>query len=253
MQKEISGGATPKTRWRFDVTIPNNEIAGVAATNTQKLSLITGTVATGSPAAGALVFDSAGKLTSAYLGTDPAAPPPLANLKVPPASVTMPALSDGATFDASGITWTLVSDSGSPNVTAFSNPSVVTSSNQNGAPAGSLNNLTIQGDCTLAAVFSNGKTVDVAQMVLAQFGNVDGLLAQGNGLFAESPVSGASIFGAPGADGRGLLQSGALEQSTVDLATELTKVITFQRGYQANARIITATDQILQETINLSK
>ena len=67
----------------------------------------------------------------------------------------------------------------------------------------------------------------------------------------ESPASGASFIGTPGEGGRGRLLSGSLEQSNVDMATELTKIITFQRGYQANARLITVTDQILQETMNM--
>ena len=93
--------------------------------------------------------------------------------------------------------------------------------------------------------------MNVAQLVLAQFRNVDGLVAQGGGFFAESSASGPSLVGAPGEGGRGQLTGGALEQSNVDLATELTKIITFQRGYQANARVITLTDQIMQETMNL--
>ena len=104
---------------------------------------------------------------------------------------------------------------------------------------------------TLSAVFSNGNTVHVAQLVLAQFSNQDGLLSQGGGLYSQTTASGASFFGTPGEGGRGHLTSGALEQSNVDLATELTKIITFQRGYQANAKIITLTDQIMQETINI--
>src|SRR5262245_23078420 len=94
MQKEISTGTTPITRWRFDVTIPNNEIAGVAATDTQKFSLITGAVATAAPAAGALVFDNTGKLTSAYVGADPSTLPALADITFPPSTVTLPAMAD---------------------------------------------------------------------------------------------------------------------------------------------------------------
>lgn len=251
LQKEISGGATPVTRWRFDLTIPRNEVAGIPATNTEKLSLITGAVATAAPAAGALLFDNNGKLTSAYVGTDPATPPALANITIPATGVTLPQMANGASL-SSGISWKLInSETGLADISAFASPSEITASSQNGAAAGSLNNLSIQSDGTISAVFSNGKTVDVAQLVLAQFSNVDGLLAQGGGLYAESSASGASFFGTPGEGGRGQLTSGALEQSNVDLATELTKIITFQRGYQANARVITMTDQIMQETMNL--
>lgn len=251
LQKEISGGATPVTKWRFDITIPRNEVAGVAASNTEKLSLITGAVAAATPSAGTLLFDNSGKLTSAYLGADPATPPALANIKVPDVGITLPKMANGASLSASGITWNLLNASGNPNVTGFGSTSEVTASSQNGSAAGSLSNLSIQSDGTISAVFSNGNTVNVAQLVLAQFSNADGLLSQGGGLYAESSASGASFFGVAGEGGRGQLTSGALEQSNVDLATELTKIITFQRGYQANARMITVTDQIMQETMNM--
>ena len=251
LQKEIGGGATPTTKWRFDITIPRNEVAGIAATNTEKLSLITGAVATATPNAGTLVFDNAGTLSSGYLGADPATAPALANITIPGAGVTLPQMAGGANLSA-GITWKLLnSDTGLKNISGFASPSEITANRQNGAAAGTLSNLSIQGDGTISAVFSNGQTVNVAQLVLAQFANVDGLIAQGGGFYAESTASGASFFGVPGEGGRGHLTSGALEGSNVDLATELTKIITFQRGYQANARMITLTDQIMQETMNL--
>jgi len=250
LQKSITGGATPVTHWAFDITVPRNEVAGVPATNTDKLSLITGTVANGAPAAGKLLFDSSGTLTSAWIGADPATPPALADLTIPASSVTLPAMANGATL-SSGIKWKLLSSQGLPNITGFGSPSSVTASSQDGAAAGSLNNLSIQPDGTISAIFSNGRTTNIAQIILAQFSNVNGLLQEGGGLYTESPASGASFLGTPGAGGRGQLTSGALESSNVDLATELTKIITFQRAYQANARIITLTDQIMQETMNL--
>ena len=114
-------------------------------------------------------------------------------------------------------------------------------------------NLKVNSDATISATFTNGSTIDFAQIVLAQFNNVDGLEPIGNGLYRESRASGVSFIGAPGDGGRGQLLSGGLEQSNVDLATELTKIITFQRAYQANARVITATDQVMQETMNISR
>jgi flagellar hook protein FlgE len=248
-QKEVTGGATPVTRWRFDITIPNNEVAGVAPTNTQKFSLLTGSVAAATPSAGALVFDNSGNLTSAYIGTDPATLPALGNLGVPPTGVTLPQLTSGASLSAS--TWNLLSSNGSPNITGFGGPSEISMNKQNGNAAGTMSSLNIQPDGTLMGVFSNGRTMVIAQIVLADFANYDGLVSHGSGLYTESPASGASRIGNAGEGGRGRLMSGALEQSNVDLATERTKIITFQRGYQANARIITTTDQILQETMNL--
>jgi flagellar hook protein FlgE len=250
LQKEITGTTTPSTKWRFDVTIPNNEIAGVAATNTQQFSLITGAVVSGAPAAGALVFDSAGKMTSAYIGADPSTLPPVTDLTIPGPSATLPSMANGAKLSAS-MTWKLLADPTTPNITAFASPSEVTGSVQNGAAAGSLSNLSIGPDGTISAVFNNGNTAEVGQLVLARFSNVDGLVSQGGGLYSESIASGGAFFGVPGDGGRGMLLSSALEQSNVDLAAELTKIITFQRGYQANARMISVTDQIMQETMNI--
>jgi flagellar hook protein FlgE len=252
MQKSIAAGASPTTSWKFDITIPNNEIAGVAATDTKQYSLITGTTVSGAPTAGTLLFDNTGTLTSAWLGAAPGTTPALANLTIPGTGVTMPTLGNGATL-SSAMTWKLLSDQGTPDVTGFGSASTVTANTQNGSAAGSLNNLSIGPDGTISAIFSNGRTVDVAQMALAQFSNVNGLVGQGDGLYAETTASGASLLGAPGQGGRGQLTSGTLEASNVDLATELTKIITFQRGYQANAKIITMTDQIMQDTINMKQ
>ena len=251
LQKELTGGTPPTTKWRFDMTIPNNEVAGVASTDTQRLSLITGTVAPAIPSSGALVFDTSGKLVSAYLGPDPATLPALADLTVPGTGVALPQMNDGASLSTSGITWKLLGANGEPNLTGYASPSEVTASSQDGASAGSLSQLAIQPDGTLSAVFSNGKSVNIAQIVLAQFNNADGLMPQGGGFYAESGSSGKSFIGAPGQGGRGRLTSGTLEGSNVDLATELTKIITFQRAYQANARMITLTDQIMEETMNM--
>ena len=75
----------------------------------------------------------------------------------------------------------------------------------------------------------------------------------GGGLYSETLAAGDLAIGVPGQGGRGRLLSSSLEQSNVDLAAELTKIITFQRGYQANARMITVTDQIMQETMNMKQ
>jgi flagellar hook protein FlgE len=251
LEKEGTTGTPPLTKWKFDVTIPEKEVAGADPLSTNSYSLITGDVPTASsPTAGTLVFDGSGKLTSAYMGTDPGTLPALDNITFPPSGVTMPTMAGGGALSSS-LAWKLVSADGTSPVTAFASPSDVTFSGQNGAAAGKLNNMTVLSDGTISAVFTNGKTVNFAQIVLAQFGNIDGLEPAGGGLYRESVASGSSFVGTPGDGGRGRLIGGALEQSNVDLATELTKIITFQRGYQANAKLITTTDQIIQQTIQM--
>jgi flagellar hook protein FlgE len=88
---------------------------------------------------------------------------------------------------------------------------------------------------------------------LATFSNPAGLLKEGNNLFRESSNSGVANLGRPGTGGRGTLAPGALEGSNVDLAEEFTKLIVAQRGFQANARVITTSDEILQEAVNLKR
>ncbi|OQP05354.1 flagellar basal body rod protein FlgG [Geobacillus sp. 44B] len=88
---------------------------------------------------------------------------------------------------------------------------------------------------------------------LAKFANNDGLEKAGDNLFRETPNSGNAQIGAPGANGTGTIVSGALEMSNVDLSEEFTEMIVAQRGFQANARIITTSDEILQELVNLKK
>jgi flagellar hook protein FlgE len=159
-------------------------------------------------------------------------------------------MANGATLNPS-FTWKLLADPITATISGFASPSEVTASVQNGAAAGTLTNLAIGPDGTISAIFNNGKTSEIAQIVLANFTNLDGLIPSGGGLYTEALASGVPIFGIPGEGGRGALVSSTLEQSNVDLAAELTKIITYQRGYQANARMVTVTDQIMQETMNI--
>jgi flagellar hook-basal body protein len=250
MEKDISGGATPVTRWRFDITIPNRDVAGVAPTDTNRLSLITGAIAVDPPAAGALQFDNAGNLISAYLGADPATPPALADLSV--ISGALPAMAGGGVLSPA-LNWRLANTGQGTTVSGYASPSEVTYSTQNGSGAGTLASLSVDPDGMVQATFTNGETIDFARLVLAQFNNVDGLAPAGGGLYLETRNSGVAFIGGPGEGGRGQLMAGALEQSNVDLAAELTKIITYQRAYQANARVITTTDEIMQEMINIAR
>ncbi len=93
----------------------------------------------------------------------------------------------------------------------------------------------------------------IGDVGLATFVNPNGLVSIGNGLFQPTDNSGAPDIGAPGAGPRGYLQSGTLEMSNVDLAAEFTNMIIAQRGFQANARTITSSDEILQELVNLKR
>lgn len=124
---------------------------------------------------------------------------------------------------------------------------------QNGYPAGSLEGVSFDTTGTLNGVFSNGITRPLAQLALALFNNPGGLTKEGNTLFSESNNSGQANLGPAGQGGLGTIKPASLEMSNVDLAQEFTEMIITQRGFQANSRVITASDEMLQELVNLKR
>ena len=124
---------------------------------------------------------------------------------------------------------------------------------QDGAAMGFLRGFEFAQDGTITGRFSNGETAQLGRVALATFNNPGGLVREGDSLFAGSPNSGEAIIGAPGGGDAGTLAPGALEMSNVDLAQEFTNLIIAQRGFQANSRGITASDELLQELVNLKR
>lgn len=125
--------------------------------------------------------------------------------------------------------------------------------NQDGAAAGTITGLSFNDEGVLTAVYSNGQAADLAQIALAKFENPEALFKVGNNRLKESRESGAASLGGPGSSGRGKLFAKSLERSTVDLATEFVNMIQNQRGFQANAKTITTTDELLNEVIQLKR
>ena len=125
--------------------------------------------------------------------------------------------------------------------------------NQNGSSAGTITGLSFNDEGTLTALYSNGRAEDLAQIALAKFENSEGLFKLGNNRFREARASGSPSVGKPGASGRGKIYAKSLERSTVDLANEFVSLIQGQRNFQANAKTITTTDELLQEVINLKR
>ena len=125
--------------------------------------------------------------------------------------------------------------------------------NQDGSAAGTITNLSFNDQGVLTALYSNGEAKDLAQLVLARFENAEALYKVGNNRFKESRDGGTPSIGKPGMAGRGKIMSKSLERSTVDLAMEFVSLIQNQRGFQANAKTITTTDQLLEEVINLKR
>lgn len=136
-------------------------------------------------------------------------------------------------------------------LTQFAAETTAAIESQDGSPQGSLDSIAIDSRGIIRGLFTNGVTRDLAQILLASVPNEEGLLKVGDSLFQESPNSGTVVLGIPTARGRGSIASGTLELSNVDLANEFTDLIITQRGFQANARVITTGDTMLNEVVNI--
>lgn len=124
---------------------------------------------------------------------------------------------------------------------------------QDGGAAGTIVSLSFDDSGILTALYSNGTTEDLAQVAISKFENSEGLFKVGNNRFKESQKSGTASIGRPGSHGRGKIFAKSLERSTVDLASQFVSLIQNQRNFQANAKTITTTDELLGEIINLRR
>ncbi|MBI4714829.1 MAG: flagellar hook-basal body complex protein, partial [Nitrospirae bacterium] len=137
--------------------------------------------------------------------------------------------------------------------TQFGSSSATIFQSQDGFASGALRSLGINQDGMISGLFTNGQTRTMGQVVLGIFNSPQGLTRMGRNLFAESFDSGQPITGSPNSAGRGRVLANSLELSNVDLAEEFIRMITAQRGFQANSRVITTTDTILEELVNLKR
>jgi len=137
--------------------------------------------------------------------------------------------------------------------TQFASASTTVFQSANGYGAGDLQSITVATDGVITGQYSNGQVLPLYRVALANFQNEQGLYKVGSNLYRETRLSGDPITGRPGTNGLGNISPNSLEQSNIDLATEFVKMITTQRGFQANSKIITVTDQMLNELINLKR
>jgi flagellar hook protein FlgE len=129
----------------------------------------------------------------------------------------------------------------------------VTMSSQTGLPPGALTTFNVTSTGEVIGIFSNGINRTLGQIAMAKFINPGGLMKAAQGMFAPSPNSGTAQVGLPNVDGRGFISAGYLEMSNVELAQQFTNMIIAERGFQANSRVITASDEMLQELVNLKR
>jgi flagellar hook protein FlgE len=116
---------------------------------------------------------------------------------------------------------------------------------------GAVTSLSVGKNGDISALFDNGQAAIIGTVGLVDFSNPEGLTRIGSNLLQQSPASGAPVIGRPDTGKMGSIQSGALELSTVDIATEFVKLITLQRGFQASSRMITTVNQLLNDVIQL--
>lgn len=214
--------------WTYEMTVPGEEITGGTAGT--PFAIFSG---------GALQFDVAGRLQT----VNGAAPADVA--------VTTPAWVNGAA--ASAMSWDVVDANGVASLSGFASASATSSITQNGTAAAMMTGVSIDTAGRIIATFGAGETVAVGQLALAQFNNPKGLVKLGSNRYGESVSAGEANIGTAGTGGRGTLIGSAIEQSNVDIATEFTQMILAQRGYQANAKTITVSDEILVDTLQLKR
>jgi flagellar hook protein FlgE len=153
----------------------------------------------------------------------------------------------GGNFTVNGITIDISKVSG------YAGMDSLAVSGQDGAPVGKLESYTLGSDGSLVGSFSNGIKQVLAKIALAKFTNPGGLEKAGGSSYVATGNSGGVQLGAAGDPGIGTLTGGTLEMSNVDLSQEFTNLIVAQRGFQANARIITTSDEVLQELTQLKR
>lgn len=194
----------------------------------------------GPNAYGEIYFDPNGQIQSIWqAGGQVTTTPPVPQITFTPASGAEAQIIDlRFGTDTSGVTQTNLS-------------SQVAALSQNGSASSALANLNIDQYGNIIGIFSNGNSRTLAQLMVATFKNLNGLVSVGDNMYNVAANAGDPRIDAPGENSVTTIQSGALEQSNVDLSEEFTRMIVTQRGFQANARVITTADALLQEITSL--
>lgn len=211
---------TGTNTWSYNITLPGSATGSPSATTTL--------------ASGTLSFNSSGQLAS------------------PSGTVTginVTGLADGAAN--MNLTWNLNDPSGTPSITQQNSASATTNPTQNGFAVGTLTGYSVLSDGTVQGQYSNGQTLSLGQVAVANFANPQGLTQGADGSEQATSASGAAVIGQAGVAGNGTITGGAVEQSNVSLSTEFANMIVAQQSYDANAKVLTTLDQVDQSTIQM--
>ena len=210
-------------QWDIKISVPKPSVIDASRTDTNK-NIITGTIKFG--ADGSLEYYT--PTTISFTGNNGSS----ANQ-----SVTLNLGSIGQ-FDG---------------MTSFDSPSNTSGISQDGYPGGDLAGISVDETGTIIGSFTNGRSFGLAQVAMAKFSNNEGLESDGGNTFIQTSNSGDPIIGQAAVGGRGFIQASALEMSNVDLSRSLTQLIVIQRGYQANSKTITTSDQMLNTLLQLKQ
>jgi flagellar hook protein FlgE len=150
------------------------------------------------------------------------------------------------------LTWNLNDSSGNPTITQQNSASALnTTPTQNGFAAGTLSGYSVLSDGTVEGQYSNGQTLALGQVAVANFANPQGLMQSADGNEQATSGSGAAVIGQAGVGGDGTITGGSVEYSNVNLSTEFANMIVAQQSYDANAKVLTTLDQVDQSTIQM--
>ncbi len=186
-------------------------------------------------AGGTMAFDSTGQMISPT-GTVPI-------------SISPTDLGDGAA--TMNITWNLNGPSGAPSITQQNSASAAPTKNQNGFAVGTLTDYAVLSDGTVQGQYSNGQTLSLGQVAVANFANPQGLTQGPGGNEQATSASGAAVIGQAGVGGNGTITGGSVEDSNVSLSTEFANMIVAQQSYDANAKVLTTLNQVDQSTMQM--
>jgi flagellar hook protein FlgE len=214
---------TGPTGWSWDATIPATDTGGTPSDP----GVSSGT--------GSFTFDSAGVLT----------------LPATNATLSVTGLINGASD--MDMEFQIHDAAGNPRFTGNAGASAVSSLTQDGYGSSTLRDVAIDGNGVIRGIYDNGQVNPLAQLAIANFNNPEGLLKFTGTTFVKAASSGEPSIGVARTGGRGMVNGNSLELSNVDIAEQFTSLIIAQRGYQANSRVISTTDELYQEAINLKR
>ena len=262
IQLNLGNKAPAQATSQMALTGNLNVNAILGATHTMGITVYD---STGSPHSLQVVFTNTGPGTWSWAATCTTAP------VTPAGSGTVTFNPDGSlatfTYPGGGANITLTPGAGAPfNITiipgtvgginglsGFANPSNAVVNSQNGFAAGDLVSISVDTHGVINGFFTNGVTRSLAQVALAAFNNPSGLSRSGDNLYTESANSGLAVIGFSGGTSSSVITPSALESSNVDISTEFTDMIITQRGFQANAKVITTADEMLNDIVNLRR